>query len=94
VDRRARLEVHVLVQQAELHVTSAHDIAAIRSFITSDETKDRTLARAVSADEPNMFAGIYLQSGTAQNILRAIGFINVRETKQHLRILTQKRNHG
>jgi len=77
VDSRAGLEVDVLVQEPELHATRAYDVATIRRLIASDETKDRALAGAVAADEPNVLAPVDLQGGTTQNILSAVGFINV-----------------
>ena len=49
----------------------------IRRFVTSYETKDRALAGAVSTYEPDMLARIHLQSGTAQHVLNAIGFMNI-----------------
>jgi hypothetical protein len=61
VDCRAWFEVNVLVQEAQLNVARAHDVAAIRCFFTSDETKDRALAGAVSTNEPNVFAGVHLE---------------------------------
>ena len=61
MDCRTGFEVDVLVQQAELHVTGADDVAAIRSVIASDETKDRALAGAIATDKSNVFARIYLQ---------------------------------
>jgi hypothetical protein len=61
VYRRAWFEVNVLVQEAKLHVARAHYVAAIRCFFTSDETKDRALAGAVSTNEPNVFAGVHLE---------------------------------
>ena len=61
VDRRAWFEVNVLVQQAQLHVPRAHNVATIRCFFTSDETKDRALAGAVSTDQSNVFAGVHLK---------------------------------
>jgi adenylosuccinate lyase len=60
VDCRTGFEVDVLVQQAELHVTGADDVAAIRSVIASDETKDRALASAVATDESDVLARVYL----------------------------------
>jgi hypothetical protein len=50
----------VLVQQTQLHATRAHDVTAIRRLVTSDETEDRALARAVSTYKSNVFACVYL----------------------------------
>jgi hypothetical protein len=76
MDRRAGLEVNVLVQQAEFHATGTHDVAAIRCLIASDETKDRALSGAVAADKTDVFTGIHLQCGATQNVLSAVGFVN------------------
>jgi hypothetical protein len=65
VDRRAGLEVNVLVQQAETHTTRTHDVATIGALFTSDETKDRALAGAVSTYESDVFTGIDLQGRAA-----------------------------
>ena len=76
MDRRSGLEVDVLVQQAELHSARTHDVTTIRCLIASDETEDRALAGAVAADEPDVFTGVHLQRGAAQDILSAVGFKN------------------
>jgi hypothetical protein len=52
--------MNVLVQQTELHATSANHVAAIRRLLASDETKDRALARAVATDESDVLARVYL----------------------------------
>jgi hypothetical protein len=77
MDRRARLEVDVLVQQAELYSARAHNVTAIRCLIASDETEDRALASAVAANEPDVFTGVHLQRGAAQDILSAVGLMNI-----------------
>jgi len=48
MDRSTRFEMYMLVQQPQLHASSTHDVAAIRSLVASDKTKDRAFARAVS----------------------------------------------
>jgi hypothetical protein len=58
--RRTRFEVNVLVQEAQTKATRAHDVAAIRRLVTTDETKDRALAGAVSPYQSDVFSGIYL----------------------------------
>lgn len=60
MDRRAGLEVYVLVQQAQAQPTRAHDVAAIRRLVTTDETEDRAFAGAVSTYQPYVFSGVYL----------------------------------
>jgi hypothetical protein len=60
MDRRARLEMYVLVQETQTNATRAHDIATICRLVISDETEDRALAGAVSADKSDVFSGIYL----------------------------------
>ena len=54
-----------------------HDVTTIRCLIAPDEAKNRALTCAVSADEPDVFTGVHLQSSAAQDILNAVGFINV-----------------
>ena len=61
VDRRARFEMNVLVQQAQLHAARAHHVATIRCLFTSDEPKDRALAGAVSTYKSNVLAGVHLE---------------------------------
>jgi hypothetical protein len=77
VNRRAGLEVNVLVQQAQLHSARAHHVATIRCLITSDETKDRALAGAVSAYQSDVFARIHLQRRAAQDVLNAVRLMNI-----------------
>ena len=76
MDCRARLEVNVLVQQAQLHAARADHVAAIRCLITSDETEDRALAGAVSTYKSDVFSGVHLQRGASQDILNAVGLMN------------------
>lgn len=76
MDRRAGFEVNVLVQQAQLYAAGAHDVAAIRGFVVSDETEDRALAGAVSPDQSNVLSGIDLQRRASQHVLSAVGLIN------------------
>jgi hypothetical protein len=52
--------VDVLVQQAQLDATRAHDVAAIGRLVAADETEDRALAGAVSTYKSYVFSGIYL----------------------------------
>ncbi len=73
----ARLEMNMLREQAELQSACADNITAIRSLFTSDQTEDCGLARAVPADQAHMFAGINLQAGATQHVLRAVRFMNV-----------------
>jgi hypothetical protein len=68
-------EVNVLVQQTESQAARTDDVAAIRRFVTSDEPKDRTLARAVSTYQPDVFPGIDLQGRASQHVVNAIGFM-------------------
>jgi hypothetical protein len=61
MNRRTGLEVNVLVQQTEFHSARAHDVTTICRFITSDETKDRTLTGAVAAYKSDVLTRIDLQ---------------------------------
>lgn len=76
MDRRSGLEVYVLVQQAELDATCAHDVATIRGLITSDETEDRAFSGAVSAYKSYVFCRVYLERRASQHILNAVGLMN------------------
>jgi hypothetical protein len=60
MDRGPGFEVNVLVQQAEANPTRAHDVAAIRRLVATDEAEDRALAGAVSTYKSNVFSGIDL----------------------------------
>src|SRR6185503_8168052 len=51
---RSRLEVHMLVQQAQLYATRTDHLAAIGRLLTSDQSKDRALPGAVAADKPDV----------------------------------------
>jgi hypothetical protein len=75
MDRRAGLEVHVLVQQTELYAAGANNVAAIRGVFTSDETEDGALAGAVSAYQSGVLSRINLQRRASQHVLSAIGLM-------------------
>jgi len=75
MDRRTGFEVNMLVQQAQLQSTRTDHVATIRGLITSDETKDRALAGAVSTDESDVFSSIYLQRRASQHVLNSVGLM-------------------
>jgi hypothetical protein len=77
VHSRAFREVNVLGQQPELKTARPNDISAVGSDLFGDQMKDCGLAGAVAADQPDVLAGIYLQAGAAQDILRPVRFMNV-----------------
>jgi hypothetical protein len=58
--RGAWLKLYVLVQETESHSSRSDDLAAICGFISSDETKHRTLSRAVATDKTHVLPGVYL----------------------------------
>ena len=66
----------MLVQKSETNSLRAHNIALIRCLIATDQTKHSSLARPVSADKADVFARIYLQRCTTQDILLAVRFMN------------------
>ena len=68
-------EVNMLVQQAEPQAARTHDVASIRRLVTSDETKDRALACAVSTYKSNVFTRIDLQGRASQHVLNPIGLM-------------------
>ena len=49
------------------------------------QTENGCLAGAISAHKANVFTGIDLKIYGAQNILRAVGFMNISEAKKHYR---------
>jgi hypothetical protein len=71
------LKLYMLVQKTESHRSRSNDVAAICGFISGYETKHSTLSRAVATYKTNVLAGVYLQRGPAQDILHAIGFVNI-----------------
>jgi hypothetical protein len=73
--RRSRLEVNMLVQQAQLDAARADHVAAIRCLITSDKAKDRALSRSVSTYKSYVFARVHLQRGASQDILNTVGLM-------------------
>jgi hypothetical protein len=72
---RARLEVDVLVQEAEPHAARTHDVAAIRRLVTADETEDRAFTSAVSTYKSDVFPGVHLQGRASQHVLNAVGLM-------------------
>jgi hypothetical protein len=83
VDSRARLEVNVLLQQAEPYAACAHNVASVGRLFAGYEPEERGLARAVAADEPDVLAGVDLQRRAAQNVPRGVRFVNVCQAEEH-----------
>jgi hypothetical protein len=75
--RHSLLEVYVLIEQSEIDTASAHNVAAVRRLFAADHAEERRLTRAVATDETYVLARIYLQRRPTQNVLRAIGFMNL-----------------
>ena len=75
MDRGTGLEMDVLVQQAQLNTTRTHHVSTIRRLIATDETEDRALPRAVSADKSYMFSRVHLQGRAAQHVLNSVGLM-------------------
>src|SRR4051812_43860436 len=88
--RRARLEVYVLFEKSQPHAASAHNVAAVGRLFARDEAEERRLARAVAADQADVLAGIDLQRRTAQNVLRGVRLVNVRQAEKHKSIVKAK----
>ena len=89
---RARLEVHVLFEQAELDAARAHHVAAVGRLLGGDEPEERRLARAVPAHEPDVLARVDLQGRAAQHVLRAVRLVNVCESEKHKRLIALSRD--
>lgn len=75
VDRGPGFKVNVLGQQTETQAAGTYDFTAIRRLFVIDQVKDRRLARAVAAYQPDMLTRIYLQRHAAQNILSAVRLV-------------------
>jgi hypothetical protein len=71
----------MLREQTQLHATGADDIAAICSFLTTNEPKNRRLASAVPPHKSDMLAGIHLEREATQNVVRAIRLMNFGKAK-------------
>jgi hypothetical protein len=72
MNSRAVFKLYVLVQESESNSFRAHDVASICGFFARHETKDGSFARTVATNETDVFTGIYLQRGAAQDVLHAI----------------------
>jgi len=83
VHGRAGFEVNVLGQQSKFQASRAHNFTPIRRLFLGHQPKDRRLSGPVSSDQTDMLAGIDLERGAAQDILRSIGFENVGKTEEH-----------
>jgi hypothetical protein len=70
-------KIDVLLEQADLQIVYFYDFAIVRRFFAGDEAKDRRFSRAVSPNESDFFARVYLKRNAAQNFVSAIGFLNV-----------------
>jgi hypothetical protein len=57
----ARFEFYMLVEKTKSNRFRSHHIAAIRSFISGDETKDGALSSAVATYKTDVLSRIYLQ---------------------------------
>jgi hypothetical protein len=60
VNRRARLEMNMLREQAKPQAARPHDVAAVGRFFSGDEPKDCRLACAVATDKSDVLARIDL----------------------------------
>jgi hypothetical protein len=74
---RTLLKVNVLRQQAQLQPSGAHDVATVRRLFLRHQLEYGRLARSVTAYQTNMLAGIDLERGATQYILRSEGFLDI-----------------
>ena len=77
VNGGAGFKVNVLRKQTQTRPTRTNHLTSVRRFFSVDETKDGCLAGAVASYQSHVFAGIYLQRRATQNILRAVGLVNI-----------------
>ncbi len=75
--RRSFFKMNMLRQQTKFQSARAHNFAVIGRLLAGHEAKNCCLAGAISTDQTHMLAGIDLQRRAAQNILNAVGFMNV-----------------
>ena len=75
--RFARAEINVLVEQPEPKPIHLDNLAVIRSFLAGDEPKNRSFARAVSADEADFFIRVYLKRHALKDLGAAVRFPNI-----------------
>ena len=77
MDRRSSIEMYMLLEQTRFQPPGSYDLATIGRFLAINEAKDRCLARTIATHEADVLAGVYLERGAAQNILRAVRFVDI-----------------
>src|SRR5262245_3728523 len=77
-------KIDVLGQRSVAKAAQALDLAVVGRLGAHDQPQQRRLARAVAANQTDMFSGIDLKSDAAQHLLRAVGFGHSCETEQHI----------
>src|SRR5499426_1497301 len=76
-------KIDVLGERSVAEAAQALDLAVVGRLGAHDQTQQCRLARAVAADQTDVFSGIDLESDAAQHLLRAVGFGHSCETEQH-----------
>jgi hypothetical protein len=61
VDGLSLAKIDVLVKQAKFEAVHLDDLAFVGAFLTDDEAKNGRLARAVAANEADLFGEIDLE---------------------------------
>jgi hypothetical protein len=74
---RTSFKVNVLGQQTQLQTSRAHDVATVRGLFLRYQLENGRLARSVATYQTDVLAGIDLERGAAQYILRAEGLLDI-----------------
>src|SRR5262245_49826525 len=82
-DRLLATKINLLSKRAVTKSAQSFDLAVVRSFGPHNQPKNGRLARAIAANQTNVFSGIDLKSDAAQHLLRAVGFGYFCETEKH-----------
>ena len=69
--------MNMLGEQAEPQPAGANDFAAVGCLLAAEQTKDRGLAGTVATYQTDVLTRINLERCAAQNVLRAVGLINI-----------------
>jgi hypothetical protein len=76
-------KIDVLRQRPVAKPAQSLDLTVVGRLGAHDQTQQCRFARAVAANQTDVFSGIDLESDAAQHLLRAVGFGHSCETEQH-----------
>src|ERR1700686_660116 len=63
----------------------AEDLAVIRVLLLQQQPEERRLPRAVAPDQPDLLARVVLPRRPFDDVVRAVGLLDVVEAIEHLR---------